>query len=140
MWVYRRRVAVERPCFKRGWTVNRARKDRDALMAVAIVPTAAGAARRPASGPPCSIVSLAAAAHQGWSANGLYAREATCSPSGRGVGLRHRRLRRRDGGVLFQWLTGRYSTRPGGNYASIFASADLPYVTAWTIITCWRQG
>jgi len=80
------------------------------------------------------IVSLAAAAHQGWSANvytlasDMFPPSAVASVSGIGgfAGAM--------GGVLFQWLTGRILDATGGNYASIFAVCGFAYVTAWTII------
>src|SRR5204863_4708156 len=54
---------------KRGWTANRARKTAMLLMALLIVPTAFA----PYAGSMWTavlIVSVAAAAHQGWAANG----------------------------------------------------------------------
>src|SRR5260370_21009239 len=53
---------------KRGWTVNRARKTAMLLMALAIVPTAL-APYASSMWTAVLIISLAAAAHQGWSAN-----------------------------------------------------------------------
>jgi ACS family hexuronate transporter-like MFS transporter len=118
---------------KRGWTVNRARKTAMLLMALAIVPTAL-APRAASMWTAVLIVSLAAAAHQGWSANvytlasDMFPPSAVASVSGIGgfAGAM--------GGVLFQWLTGRILDATGGNYASIFAVCGFAYVTAWTII------
>jgi len=118
---------------KRGWTVNRARKTAMLLMALAIVPTAL-APRAGSLWTAVLIVSLAAAAHQGWSANvytlasDMFPPSAVASVSGIGgfAGAM--------GGVLFQWLTGRILDATGGNYASIFAVCGFAYVTAWTII------
>ena len=118
---------------KRGWSVNRARKTAMLLMALAIVPTALA----PHAGSMWTavlIVSLAAAAHQGWSANvytlasDMFPPSAVASVSGIGgfAGAM--------GGVLFQWLTGRILDATGGNYASIFVVCGFAYVTAWTII------
>jgi len=53
---------------KRGWTANRARKTAMLLMALLIVPTAF-APRAGSMWTAVLIVSVAAAAHQGWSAN-----------------------------------------------------------------------
>src|SRR5206468_10688626 len=53
---------------KRGWTVNRSRKTAMLLMALVIVPTAL-APRAGSMWTAVLIVSVAAAAHQGWSAN-----------------------------------------------------------------------
>lgn len=118
---------------KRGWTVNRARKTAMLLMALAIVPTAL-APRAGSMWGAVLIVSVAAAAHQGWSANvytlasDMFPPSAVASVSGIGgfAGAM--------GGVLFQWLTGRILDATGGNYASIFAVCGFAYVTAWTII------
>ena len=118
---------------KRGWTVNRARKTAMLLMALAIVPTAL-APRAGSMWAAVLIVSVAAAAHQGWSANvytlasDMFPPSAVASVSGIGgfAGAM--------GGVLFQWLTGRILDATGGNYASIFAVCGFAYVTAWTII------
>jgi len=118
---------------KRGWTVNRARKTAMLLMALAIVPTAL-APRAGSLWAAVLIVAVAAAAHQGWSANvytlasDMFPPSAVASVSGIGgfAGAM--------GGVLFQWLTGRILDATGSNYASIFAVCGFAYVTAWTII------
>ena len=118
---------------KRGWTTNRARKTAMLLMALAIVPTALA----PHAGSMWAavlIVSVAAAAHQGWSANvytlasDMFPPSAVASVTGIGgfAGAM--------GGVLFQWLTGRILDATGSNYASIFAVCAFAYITAWTII------
>ncbi len=118
---------------KRGWTVNRARKTAMLLMALAIVPTAL-APRAGSMWTAVLIVSLAAAAHQGWSAN-VYTLASDMFPPGAvasvsGIGGFAGAM----GGVLFQWLTGRILDATGGNYASIFAVCGFAYVTAWMII------
>jgi len=118
---------------KRGWTVNRARKTAMLLMALAIVPTSL-APRAGSMWAAVLIVAVAAAAHQGWSANvytlasDMFPPSAVASISGIGgfAGAM--------GGVLFQWLTGRILDATGGNYASIFAVCGFAYVTAWMII------
>lgn len=118
---------------KRGWTTNRARKTAMLLMALTIVPTAL-APRAGSMWTAILIVSLAAAAHQGWSANvytlasDMFPPNAVASVSGIGgfAGAM--------GGVLFQFLTGRILDATGGNYASIFLVCGFAYVTAWTII------
>ena len=117
----------------RGWTVNRARKTAMLLMALAIVPTAL-APRVGSMWGAVLIVSVAAAAHQGWSAN-VYTLASDMFPPGAvasvsGIGGFAGAM----GGVLFQWLTGRILDATGGNYASIFAVCGFAYVTAWTII------
>ena len=118
---------------KRGWTVNRARKTAMLLMALAIVPTAL-APRAGSMWTAVLIVALAAAAHQGWSAN-VYTLASDMFPpstvaSVSGIGGFAGAM----GGVLFQWLTGRILDATGGNYASIFAVCGFAYITAWTII------
>ena len=118
---------------KRGWTANRARKTAMLLMALLIVPTAFA----PHAGSMWTavlIVSVAAAAHQGWSANvytlasDMFPPSAVASISGIGgfAGAM--------GGVLFQWLTGHILEATGSNYASIFAVCGFAYVTAWALI------
>src|SRR5882762_7799054 len=118
---------------KRGWTVNRARKTAMLMMALLIVPTAL-APRVGSLWGAVLIISLAAAAHQGWSANvytlasDMFPPSAVASISGIGgfAGAM--------GGVLFQWLTGHILDATGSNYASIFAVCGFAYVTAWTLI------
>src|SRR5213596_3785005 len=118
---------------KRGWTANRARKTAMLLMALVIVPTAL-APRAGSMWTAVLIVSVAAAAHQGWSANvytlasDMFPPSAVASVSGIGgfAGAM--------GGVLFQWLTGHILDATGSNYASIFAVCGFAYVTAWTLI------
>ena len=118
---------------KRGWTANRARKTAMLLMALVIVPTALA----PHAGSMWTavlIVAVAAAAHQGWSANvytlasDMFPRSVVASISGIGgfAGAM--------GGVLFQRLTGRILDANGNDYTPIFVVCGLAYVTAWTII------
>jgi ACS family hexuronate transporter-like MFS transporter len=113
--------------------VNRARKTAMLLMALAIVPTAL-APYASSMWTAVLIVALAAAAHQGWSAN-VYTLASDMFPpstvaSVSGIGGFAGAM----GGVLFQWLTGRILDATGGNYASIFAVCGFAYITAWTII------
>ena len=118
---------------KRGWTVNRARKTAMLLMALVIVPTAL-APRAGTLWTAVLIVSVAAAAHQGWSANvytlasDMFPRSAVASISGIGgfAGAM--------GGVLFQRVTGRILDANGNDYTPIFLVCGLAYVTAWSII------
>jgi ACS family hexuronate transporter-like MFS transporter len=118
---------------KRGLSVNRARKTAMLLMALAIVPTAF-APRAGSMWVAVFIVALAAAAHQGWSANvytlasDMFPPSAVASVSGIGgfAGAM--------GGVLFQLLTGLILDATGGNYGSIFLICSFAYITAWTII------
>ena len=118
---------------KRGWTVNRARKTAMLFMAVIIMPTALA----PHAGSlwtAVAIVSVAAAAHQGWSANmytlasDMFPRSAVASISGIGgfAGAM--------GGVVFQRVTGRILDATGNDYTLIFTVCGFAYVTAWTIL------
>lgn len=118
---------------KRGWSVNRARKAALLCMALAIVPTAL-APRAGNLWVAVALVSLATAAHQGWSANiytlasDMFPRAAVASVIGIGgfAGALS--------GYLFQKATGRILDYNGGNYAPIFVVCGLAYVTAWIII------
>ncbi|HJS41863.1 MAG TPA: MFS transporter [Gemmatimonadales bacterium] len=118
---------------KRGWTANRARKTAMLLMALVIVPTAL-APRAGSLWTAVLIVAVAAAAHQGWSANvytlasDMFPRSVVASISGIGgfAGAM--------GGVLFQRITGRILDANGNDYTPIFVVCGFAYVTAWTII------
>jgi ACS family hexuronate transporter-like MFS transporter len=118
---------------KRGWTVNRARKAAMLLMALAIVPTAL-APRAGSLWIAVLLVSVAVAAHQGWSANvytlasDLFPRSAVASV----IGIAG--FAGAAGGVVFQRATGRILDATGHNYAPLFVVCGLAYVTAWTII------
>ena len=82
---------------KRGWTVNAGRKIDDADRRAAHRADDARAARRRACGSRSRIVSVAAAAHQWWSAN-LFTTGERHVPAARGGSVvGHRRIRRRDG-------------------------------------------
>ena len=118
---------------RRGWTVNRARKAALLCMALAIVPTALA----PHAGnvwTAVALVSLATAAHQGWSAN-IYTLASDMFPRAAvatviGIGGAAGAL----SGYLFQKATGRILDYTGGNYAPIFMVCGLAYVSAWIII------
>jgi len=118
---------------KRGWTVNRARKTALLAAALLIVPTML-APRATNLWVAVAIVSVAAAAHQWWSANlfttasDMFPRRAVGSVVGIGgfAGAM--------GGVLFQRATGRILEATGHNYGIIFMICGLAYVTAWVIM------
>ena len=118
---------------KRGWTVNRARKTALVSMALAIVPTAL-APRAGSLWMAVALVSVAAAAHQGWSANvytlasDMFPRAAVASV----IGIAG--CAGAVGGFLFQLATGRILDATGNNYAPIFLVCGSAYVAAWTII------
>jgi ACS family hexuronate transporter-like MFS transporter len=118
---------------KRGWTVNRARKAAMLLMALAIVPTAL-APRAGSMWTAVLAVGVAAAAHQGWSANvytlasDMFPRATVASV----IGIAG--FAGAMGGVLFQRATGRILDATGHNYTPIFLVCGLAYVSAWAII------
>src|SRR3989442_860698 len=118
---------------KRGWTVNRARKTAMLAMALLIVPTALAPLAN-SLWIAVLIVSVAAAAHQAWSANvytlasDMFPRQAVGSVVGIGA------FAGAMGGVLFQRVTGRVLQANGNDYTTIFVVFGLAYVTAWTLI------
>jgi MFS transporter, ACS family, hexuronate transporter len=118
---------------KRGWTVNRARKTAMLLMALVIVPTVL-APHAGSMWTAVAIVAVAAAAHQGWSANvytlasDMFPRSAVASITGIGG------FAGAAGGVLFQRVTGRILDANGNDYTPIFIVCGLAYVTAWIIL------
>ena len=118
---------------KRGWSVNRARKTALLTAALLIVPTMF-APHAPTLWTAVAIVSVAAAAHQWWSANlfttasDMFPRRAVASVVGLGgfAGAM--------GGVLFQRATGWILEDTGNNYSIIFMVCGLAYVTAWAVV------
>ena len=118
---------------KRGWSVNRARKATMLAMALLIVPTTL-ASRAPSMWAAVLIVSVAAAAHQAWSAN-VYTLASDMFPkfavgSVVGIGAFGGAM----GGVVFQRIAGRVLQANGSDYTPIFVVCGLAYVTAWLII------
>ncbi len=118
---------------KRGYTVNRARKTAMLTMAVLIVPTAL-APHANQMWLAVALVAVAAAAHQGWSANvytlasDMFPASAVASVIGIGgfvSGL---------GAWGFQRLTGRILQANGSDYAPIFLVCGFAYVVAWVMI------
>ncbi len=118
---------------KRGWSVNRGRKSALLVLALMIVPTMLAPTVN-SMWAAVAIVSVAASAHQGWSANiftlvsDMFPRRAVASVIGIG-GF---------GGMftafLFQRFTGDLLEATGGNYGPIFVVLALAYVTALLII------
>ena len=117
----------------RGWSVNWGRKTAMLVAALLIVPTMFAPLAH-SVWVAVGIVSVAAAAHQWWSANlftltsDMFPRRAVASVVGIGgfVGA--------IGAVLFQRATGRILQATGSNYAIIFVICGLAYVSAWLII------
>ena len=118
---------------KRGYSVNAGRKIAMLIAALLIVPTmfAPHASNLWVA---VAIVSVAAAAHQWWSANlfttasDMFPRAAVASVVGIGgfAGAM--------GGMLFQRATGRILEATNNNYSIIFMICGLAYVTALLII------
>lgn len=118
---------------KRGWSVNAGRKTTMLAAALVIVPTIFA----PAAGNmwvAVGIVSVAAAAHQWWSANlfttasDMFPRRAVASVVGLGgfAGAM--------GGVGFQRLTGYILEITGSNYSIIFYFCGFSYLIALGVI------
>jgi ACS family hexuronate transporter-like MFS transporter len=117
---------------KRGWTVNKARKSAMLLCAVAVVPIVF-AAKASNLWVAVGLVSLAAAAHQGWSANiftmasDMFPRRAVGSVVGIGG------MAGSIGGMLIATTVGlilQYS----GSYLPIFIIAGSAYLVALAVI------
>jgi MFS transporter, ACS family, hexuronate transporter len=118
---------------RRGWTVNAGRKTAMLIAALLIVPTML-APRAGTLWVAVAIVSVAAAAHQWWSANlfttasDMFPRRAVASVVGLGgfAGAM--------GGVLFQRATGAVLQANGSNYTPIFLVCGSAYVVAWLVM------
>ncbi len=119
---------------KRGWPLGRARKSAMLVCAVAVtavifVPKAAG--NLPLT---VGLIAIAAAAHQGWSAN-LFTVTSDCFPRkavGSVVGLGG--LGGAVGGVLMQFAIGRWLDFSGNSYGPIFVWAGTMYLLSLLII------
>ncbi|KAF0180949.1 MAG: hypothetical protein FD161_667 [Limisphaerales bacterium] len=117
---------------KRGWTVNRARKTAMLICALSVVPImfAAKAANLWVA---VGLVSLAAAAHQGWSANlftltsDMFPRRAVGSVVGIGG------MAGAVGGMLIALIVGEILQRTG-SYVPIFIMAGSAYLIALAVI------
>jgi ACS family hexuronate transporter-like MFS transporter len=117
----------------RGYTANRGRKIAMLVAALLIVPTMFAPHAR-SMWAAVAIVSIAAAAHQWWSANlftltsDMFPKQAVASVVGIGgfIGA--------IGSVCFQLATGRILQATGSNYSIIFVMCGLAYVIAWVII------
>jgi MFS transporter, ACS family, hexuronate transporter len=124
---------VSSSLIKRGFSVNAGRKIAMLIAALLIVPTMF-APHATNLWVAVAIVSVAAAAHQWWSANlfttasDMFPRAAVASVVGIGgfAGAM--------GGMLFQRATGRILEATNNNYSIIFMICGLAYVTALLII------
>jgi ACS family hexuronate transporter-like MFS transporter len=117
---------------KRGWTLNAARKTAMLAMAVCVVPIVF-AARVTSLWAAVFLVGLAAAAHQGWSANmftivsDMFPRRATGSVVGMGG------MAGAIGGMLIATAAG-WILQITGSYVFLFVLAGAMYLTALGII------
>ena len=117
---------------RRGWSVNAARKTAMLICAVAVVPIVF-ATRVHSMWGAVALLSLAAAAHQGWSANAftlasdMFPRQAVGSVVGLGG------LAGAVGGMMIAKLTG-YLLEVTGTYVTVFMMAACAYLSALLIV------
>lgn len=117
---------------RRGWNVNRARKTAMFICALAVVPVAF-AAKAPHEWVAVLLVALAAAAHQGWSAN-VFTLSSDMFPR-RAVGsiIGFAGMWGAIGGMLIAKITG-YVLQSTGSYVVVFLIASSAYVIAFIIM------
>jgi ACS family hexuronate transporter-like MFS transporter len=117
---------------RRGWSVNAARKTAMLICAIAVVPIVA-AARVQSLWGAVALISLATAAHQGWSANAftlasdMFPRQAVGSVVGFGG------MAGAVGGMLIAKVTG-YVLQLTGSYVVVFMIAGGAYLTALAVV------
>jgi len=117
---------------KRGWTVNAGRKTAMLVCALAVLPMMFASGARDlwvAVG----LISIAAAAHQGWSAN-LFTLVSDTFPRhavGSVVGLGG--MAGAVGGMTIAWVTGQI-LEASGSYVPVFLMASFAYLTALAVI------
>jgi MFS transporter, ACS family, hexuronate transporter len=117
---------------RRGWTVNASRKTAMLVCAVAVIPIVV-ASRVQSMWGAVALVSLAAAAHQGWSANvytlvsDMFPRQAVGSVVGFGG------MAGAVGGMLIAKLTG-YILQTTGSYLPVFIIASTTYLITLAIV------
>ncbi|PYR77405.1 MAG: MFS transporter [Acidobacteria bacterium] len=117
---------------RRGWTANRARKTAMLICALAVVPIAFAANARHEWVAVC-LVGLAAAAHQGWSANvftlasDMFPRKAVGSVVGFGG------MWGAIGGMLIAKVTG-YLLQATGSYVPVFLIAASAYLVTLAVV------
>jgi ACS family hexuronate transporter-like MFS transporter len=118
---------------KKGWTVNRARKTAMLLCALAVTPVLT-VPWIESLWPAVLLIGLAAAAHQGWSANlfstasDMFPRQAVASVVGIGG------MAGSVGGVTLAVLTGTVLQRTPGDYTVNFVIAGSMYLIALALI------
>ena len=117
---------------KRGWSVNTARKVAMLVCAISVLPIMF-ASSASSLWVAVSLVGLAAAAHQGWSANlftlttDMFPRQAIGSVVGLGG------FAGAVGGMLIAKITG-YILEASGSYVPVFFMASFAYLTALVVI------
>jgi ACS family hexuronate transporter-like MFS transporter len=117
---------------RRGWSVNTARKTAMLVCALAVVPIVF-ATRVQSMWGAVALLSLATAAHQGWSANAftlasdMFPRQAVGSVVGLGG------FAGAVGGMLIAKLTG-YLLQVTGTYVTVFMLAACAYLTALALV------
>ncbi|MEQ1826808.1 MAG: MFS transporter [Pirellula sp.] len=118
---------------KIGWTTNASRKTAMLLCALAVAPIVM-AAQTTNLWIAVALVSIAAAAHQGWSANlftltsDMFPKQAVGSVVGIGG------MAGSIGGMFIALVVGEILQRTGGNYVPIFVIAGSAYVVALMLI------
>jgi MFS transporter, ACS family, aldohexuronate transporter len=117
---------------RRGWSVNAARKTAMLICAIAVVPIVFASHVESMWGA-VALLSLATAAHQGWSANAftlasdMFPRQAVGSVVGLGG------FAGAVGGMMIAKLTG-YLLEVTGTYVTVFMMAACAYLTALAIL------
>ena len=118
---------------KRGWSVNKARKTAMLLCALAVTPVVS-VSRIESLWPAVLLIGLAAAAHQGWSANvfctvsDTFPRQAVASVVGIGG------MAGSVGGIMLAVLTGAVLQTSPGDYTVNFVIAGSAYLVALAIV------
>ena len=118
---------------KKGWTANKARKTAMLICALAVVPIVF-AAKASNLWLAVGLVAIAAAAHQGWSAN-IFTMSSDMFPKravGSVVGIGG--FTGAMGGFLFQRATGWVLQHNGSNYTPVFLVCGFAYVSALVVI------
>jgi ACS family hexuronate transporter-like MFS transporter len=116
----------------RGWTVNRARKTTMLVCALAVVPIVA-ASRVQSMWAAVALISLAVAAHQGWSANMFTLASDLCPRRAVGSVVGLGGMTGAIGGMLFAKVTG-YVLQVTGSYMTVFVIAASAYLLALAIV------
>jgi ACS family hexuronate transporter-like MFS transporter len=117
---------------KRGWTVNRSRKTAMLACASAVVPIVF-ASRVESMWTAVALISIAAAAHQGWSANvytlasDMFPRQAVGSVIG------FAGMSGAIGGMLIAKVTG-YLLQTTGSYLPVFVIAGVTYLVTLGVV------